>query len=161
MAAGPKKKYTIQIIKVGIGDPLITVTFKFIGDDPSSDNPEEYPVENLNTIVDVQYDSNAHNGTISRQAGNITMATFGTLNDYYLTFPFDQPEDFTVGNSMWFRFTASGVDNEGTSYSVNFKNSPGTAVSLREGFSYHPSGVEFATLSTRFTYCPGGDCIEL
>ena len=163
MAAGPKKKYTIQIIKVGIGDPLITVQFQFSDSDPGSDNPVEYPVEGLNFTVDVEYENNAHSATITRRAGNVDMANFATLNSYFLTFPFDQPEDFTIGNDMAFRLSANGVDSGGTAYSISFNNGHGveTHGSISLGLTYHATKQEFADLTARFTYCPGGDCIEL
>ncbi len=159
MAAGDKKKYKIQLIKAGIGDPLICVAFKFLAD-PNYDNPEEYPVENLDIFSSLEY-LTAPRTYSQKSSGNIQMATFHTLNSYYLTFPFDQPEDYTPGNEIYGVIQASGTDNNGTAYTIDFEGSTLSGGVIQLPLEYDATPISFATLNTRYTYCPNGDCINL
>lgn len=154
--AGPKKQYKIQIIKAGIGDPLIAACFQFIND-PNYDNPEEYPVENLNLKIYFTYQTTSGTTSSLKLSGSADMANFGTLNYYYLTFPFDQPSDINLDQAN-ISMQVDAIDTQGE-YTVDFENG-GTgymAVALTD----EVTPVAFANLYTKYTYCPGGECIEL
>lgn len=154
--AGPKKKYKIQIIKAGIGDPLIAVCFKFVADE-GYDNPVDYPVENLQITVNFSYITTSGLRSAPKTAGISSMAKFGTLNYYYLTFPFDQPADINLDQAeIIMGIDASDILDD---YTVDFVN--GETGYMESYLTDEGTPVPFASLNTRFTYCPGGDCFSL
>ena len=161
MAAGPKKKYKVLIVKGGIGDPLITLAFQF-QDDPDFDNPVDYPVEDLKVTIKFTY--NTLSGTTSplKTAGVSTLLKLGTLDNYYLTFPFDQPEDIDMENAnigMTVFMAKADQSNPEENYTVWFEN--GNEGDMATALDDNANPVAFANLDTNYAYCPGGECITL
>ncbi len=157
-----QNRYLIEIVKAGVAQHGGVLTFHFIGNDPYHDNPAEFPVQNMQMEVVFHYENNAHNAMINLSIGQVSMANFGTLNDYYLNFPFDPPEDFTFGNTAQLIISASGTNDDGIPYAVAFQlasgNQSGGEVTV--GLTYQDMAKSFANLNTRYTYCPEGDCFS-
>lgn len=161
--AGPNKKFKIQIIKAGIGDPLIAACFQFM-DESGFDNPEEYPVENMKIQISFNYLKSNGTWSDSKISGSAKMANFGTLNYYYLTFPFDQPEDINLDDTQINMEVIATSLYDSTSeeyYTVEFENgTPGTD-NMTVTLTDEGTPVPFANLSVKYAYCPGGTCSEL
>lgn len=155
-AAGPKKKYKIQIIKAGIGDPLLAICFKFLAEE-GYDNPEEYPVEGMSMTAQLEYNSTNNNSKALKTPGNAILANFATLNNYYLTFPFDQPADFNEDDPDLIMILSVPETSEGVTF--DFVNGETGYMSTTLDTLAEP--VPFASLSTKYTYCPGGECATL
>ena len=155
----PNNKYLIRVVKAGATERMVILTFQFVGDQDGYDSPVEFPVENLNMNITFEYQPNGASYFSAHQIAANTLANFSTLNTYNLTVPFDVPSNFTLGNGVILMASAS---LEGAEINWQFGEgaiSRSTSVNFATTFENPP--VEFANLTTRFTYCPGGECASL
>ena len=156
-------RYLIEVVKAGVSAHTAIVTFRFIGDNSYYDNPEEVPVEDLELVLQLNVQNNSGNGYDTLVLGTLEMAKFSTLDDYYLTIPYDFPSNANLGNSAYCYFRGHPKEGSGKNYSVAFQlaNGQGSSGSVRINFEYNAATTQFSSLNTRFTYCPGGNCAEL
>ena len=156
-------RYQIEVVKAGFSAHTAIVTFKFIGDNSYYDNPEEIPVEDLELVLQLNVRNDAGTAYDTLVLGTLEMAKFSTLDDYYLTIPYDFPSNASMGNAAYCYFRGHPQEGSGKNYSVAFRlpNGQGSSGSIRIDFSYEAAPLSFSSLNTRFTYCPDGNCAEL
>ena len=153
-------KYLIELIKAGVADHTVVLAFKFIGDHDGYSSPVNVPVNDLKMNFDFEYQPSGASYFTSVNLGEISMADFATLNNYYISIPFDLPSNFAVGSSVMLRLTFTGPSAE--SYEINWTyEGGGILTSNQMSFTVPYAEVPFAHLTTRFTYCPGGECVTL
>ena len=156
-------RYLIQVVKAGLSENTAIITFKFVGDDPNYTNPEEVPLTDLVLEIDAEFSLGSGHGKVIVNLGPVSMANMGTLDNYYLSLPLDLPEGFSLGNAANFKFKSliGGTQEKNLNIAFTGPSNTITAGSTTIYFEYYSPAVPFATLNTRFIYCPGGACLEL
>lgn len=149
MARSSDPKYQIKIIKAGIGDPLLGVSFEFTNTDGTFwiPNPDE-PLDSLNFQVTVSFESNSGEGG-GATVGNIDFGALKGVGPYNCDIPFDNLSGFTDGDTL----NAKIVGGTAGAY-LEFSGPGGSTNVWQNDLTYSAEPVLFADLNVLYGYFP-------
>lgn len=102
-------KYQIKIIKAGIGDPLLALSFEFTNSDGTFSIPNpDVPLNTLSFQITVSYENNSG----ASEVATVGMIYFGSLKSagpYHCDLPFDNLGNFQMGDAVRASITFGGV----------------------------------------------------
>lgn len=140
-------KYQIKIVKAGIGDPMVTIQFKFTNSDGSYTIPSSSaPLHNLVLTTELTW-LNSSGESLSANTGNVSINKVQTSDAYNMTLPFDMPSGFEMSNDVSLAVFAEG---ENGAADISFVNGSGNSMAV--GLTYFEEPADYAELYVSYEY---------